>query len=144
MGQKGFKSNTLAPVQRACLEFLRNFIADKGFGPTLKDISQHIGVKSLSTAHFHLERLEDKGFIKRGHDGAIELVDANVPELGPTSVPLVGTIAAGRPIEALEDTSVMIDVPSSLIEGRGEVFCLEVSGNSMIDEHICEIGRAHV
>lgn len=138
MANKGIKSSTLAPVQRQCLEFLRNFITDKGFAPTLKDISNYIGVKSLSTAHFHLERLEDKGFIKRGEDGSLELVEANIPQLGPTSVPLVGTIAAGRPIDAIEDSSVMIDIPSSMIDGRGETYCLEVSGNSMIDEHICD------
>lgn len=132
-----YKSNTLAPVQRQTLEFLRSFIADKGYAPTLKDIAERIGVKSLSTAHFHLERLEDKGFIKRGSDGFIELIEAIKPQLGPTAVPLVGVIAAGMPIEAIEDTT-MIDIPSNMIDGRGEVFCLEVSGDSMIEAHICD------
>lgn len=134
---QSFKSNSLPPVQRTTLEFLRNFIADKGFAPTLKEISQHIGVKSASTAHFHLERLEAKGFIKRGNDGFIELINAVTPELGPTAVPLVGVIAAGSPIEAIED-STTIDIPSSMIHGRGEVYCLEVSGDSMVDAHICD------
>ena len=129
--------SSLAPVQRKTLEFLRNFIADKGFAPTLKDIATNIGVKSASTAHFHLERLEAKGLIRRGSDGLIELIERNTPELGPTAVPLVGVIAAGRPIDAIED-STMIDIPSSMIDGKGEVYCLEVSGNSMIDEHICD------
>lgn len=132
-----FQSNTLAPVQRQTLEFLRNYIADKGYAPTLKDIAQHIGVKSASTAHFHLERLTDKGFVIRGEDGFIELVDVVKPELGPSSVPLVGVIAAGIPIEAIED-STTIDIPPSMIDGRGEVYCLEVSGDSMIDAHICD------
>jgi repressor LexA len=132
-----FKSNTLAPVQRQTLEFLRNFIAEKGYAPTLKDIAERIGVKSLSTAHFHLERLEDKGFIRRGEDGFLELIENSKPELGPTTVPLVGVIAAGVPIEAIED-SAYIEIPSSMLDGRGEVFCLEVSGDSMIDAHICD------
>ncbi|MEZ4755185.1 MAG: hypothetical protein R3A13_12950 [Bdellovibrionota bacterium] len=93
-----YKSNSLAPVQRTTLEFLRNYITDKGYAPTLKVIAKHIGVKSPSTAHFHLERLEAKGFIKRGSDGFIELINASTPELGPTAVPLVGVIAAGTPI----------------------------------------------
>lgn len=131
------KFSTLAPVQRQTLEFLRNFMADKGFGPTLKDIADYIGVKSLSTAHFHLERLTDKGFIRRGDDGMIELVNTARPELGPTAVPLAGVIAAGMPIEAIERTT-MIDLPPSMITGRGEVYCLEVSGDSMIDAHICD------
>lgn len=132
-----YRSSTLAPVQRQTLEFLRNFIADKGFGPTLKDIAEHIGVKSVSTAHFHLERLEHKGFIRRGDDGSIELIESVKPQLGPTAVPLCGVIAAGMPIEAIEQRT-MIDVPSNMIAGRGDIYCLEVSGESMIDAHICD------
>ena len=132
-----FKSSTLAPVQRQTLEFLRNFIAENGFAPSLKNIAEHIGVKSVSTAHFHLERLEDKGFIRRGDDGSMELVEVQKPEFGPTAVPLVGVIAAGIPIEAIENKA-MIEVPSDMIDGRGEVYCLEVSGNSMIEAHICD------
>jgi repressor LexA len=132
-----FKSSTLAPVQRQTLEFLRNFIAEHGYAPSLKNIADHIGVKSVSTAHFHLERLENKGFIRRGEDGSMELVEVQKPEFGPTAVPLMGVIAAGIPIEAIENKT-MIEVPSDMIDGRGEVYCLEVSGNSMIDEHICD------
>src|SRR4028118_54322 len=102
MASSSFKSATLAPVQRQTFEFLRNFIAEHGYAPTLKDIAEHIGVKSVSTAHFHLERLVQKGFITRGDDGAMELVECTKPELGPTAVPLVGVIAAGIPIEAIE------------------------------------------
>lgn len=132
-----YKTSTLAPVQRQTLEFLRNFMAEHGSAPTLKDIAQHIGVKSLSTAHFHLERLEQKGFIKRGSDGVMEIIDVATPQLGPTAVPLVGVIAAGMPIDAIENPTV-IDIPPSMIDGRGEVYCLEVSGESMIDAHICD------
>ncbi len=132
-----FQSSTLAPVQRQTLEFLRNFLADKGYAPSLKAIADHIGVRSPSTAHFHLERLENKGFIKRGTDGLLEILDRLTPELGPTAVPLVGVIAAGRPIEAIEQATT-IEIPPAMIDGRGEVYCLEVSGNSMIDEHICD------
>jgi repressor LexA len=134
---QSFQSSTLAPVQRQTLEFLRNFLADKGYAPSLKDIADFIGVRSPSTAHFHLERLEDKGFIRRGADGMLELLDRVTPELGPTAVPLVGLIAAGRPIEAIEQATT-IEIPPHMIDGRGEVYCLEVSGNSMIDEHICD------
>jgi repressor LexA len=137
LDNNSFQSSTLAPVQRQTLEFLRKFIAENGFAPSLRAIADFIGVKSPSTAHFHLERLEDKGFIQRGADGMLELLDRVTPELGPTAVPLVGVIAAGRPIEAIEQ-STTIDIPPNMIDGRGEVYCLEVSGNSMIDEHICD------
>jgi len=138
MKDKTYRSSTLAPVQRQTLEYLRNFIADKGYAPTLKAIADHIGVKSPSTAHFHLERLEQKGFIRRGGDGSVELIENERPQFGPTAVPLVGVIAAGMPIDAIEQGPIMIDIPASLVEGRGEVYCLEVSGNSMIDAHICD------
>lgn len=135
-----FKSHSLAPVQRRTLEFLRTYIADNGYAPTLKDISTFIGVRSASTAHFHLSRLEDKGFIRRGEDGSIELAEREelANELGPTAVPLLGLIAAGSPIEAIEDTTVTVDVPRQFIDGRGEVFCLQVTGDSMIDAHIMD------
>ena len=135
--ETNYRTNTLAPVQRATLEFLRSFMADRGYAPTLKDIADHIGVKSASTAHFHLERLEDKGFIIRGEDGSIELISAQTPQLGPTAVPLVGVIAAGMPIEAIEQ-KMTIEIPPSMIPSKGEVYCLEVSGDSMIDAHICD------
>ena len=131
------KFSTLAPVQRQTLDFIKAFIAEKGFAPTLKEIAERIGVKSVSTAHFHLERLEQKGYIKRGPNSAFEIIENERLELGPTSVPLVGVIAAGIPIEANENIT-MIDIPSSMITVKGEVFCLEVSGESMIERHICD------
>lgn len=135
-----YRSFSLAPVQRRTLEFLRSFIADNGFGPTLKDIAQFIGVKSPSTAHFHLSRLENKGFIHRGPDGSIELMEQDelASTSGPCAVPLLGLIAAGAPIEPIEDTSVMIDIPPQFLDSRGEVFCLQVTGDSMIDAHIMD------
>jgi repressor LexA len=124
-------------VQRQTLEFLRRYIAENGFAPALKDIAEAIGVRSASTAHFHLERLENKGFIQRGGDGLLTILDRATPQLGPTAVPLLGVIAAGSPIEAIEQSRT-VDIPPSMLDGRGEVFCLEVSGSSMIDEHICD------
>jgi len=134
----GFHS--LAPVQRRTLEFLRNFITANGFGPTLKDIASSIGVRSPSTAHFHLSRLEDKGYIQRGEDGSFQLVEkSEVPAVStPFAVPLLGLIAAGSPIEAIEDKSVTVDVPPQFFATRGEIYCLQVTGESMIDAHICD------
>ncbi len=134
------KSHSLAPVQRETLEFLRRFISENGYGPTLKDIAQYIGVRSASTAHFHLSRLEDKGFIRRGEEGSIELVEREELQVssGPAAVPLMGLIAAGAPIEAIEDTSVMIDIPPHFLDKRGDVYCLQVTGDSMIDAHIMD------
>ena len=134
------KIHSLAPVQRKTLDYLRNFIAEHGYAPTLKDIAKSIGVRSPSTAHFHLSRLEDKGFIERDEDGAIELIERDETEVvaGTCAVPLVGIIAAGSPIEAVEDRSVTVDVPSQFFDGRSEIFCLQVTGESMVDAHILD------
>ena len=135
-----FKSHSLAPVQRQTLEFLRGFISDHGYAPTLKDIAASIGVRSPSTAHFHLSRLEDKGFIRKGPDGSIELVERE--ELSTTqgscAVPLFGLIAAGSPIEAIEDPNVTVDIPPQFLNTPKEIFCLQVTGDSMIDAHIMD------
>ena len=132
--------HTLAPVQRKTLEYLRSFIAENGYGPTLKDICNFIGVKSASTAHFHLSRLEGKGFIKRSEEGSIELVDQEELEsvTGPCAIPLFGLIAAGAPIEAIEDRSVTVDIPPKYLDTGGEIYCLQVAGDSMIDAHIMD------
>ncbi|HMO16980.1 MAG TPA: transcriptional repressor LexA [Oligoflexia bacterium] len=132
----------LAPVQRQALQYLRNFISDHGFAPTLKDISEYLGVRSVSTAHFHLSRLEQKGFIKKNTNGSIELLEKNPDHLkiqnSPCAVPLLGLIAAGAPIEALEDSSVTIDIPPQYFDRKREIFCLQVTGDSMIDAHIMD------
>ncbi len=132
--------HALAPVQRRTLEFLRSFITANGFGPTLKDIASSIGVRSPSTAHFHLSRLEDKGYIQRGEDGSFQLVEKSEVPLSstPYSVPLLGLIAAGSPIEAIEDKTVTVDVPPQFFASKGEIYCLQVTGESMIDAHICD------
>jgi repressor LexA len=123
--------HSLAPVQRRTLEFLRNFITANGFGPTLKDIATSIGVRSPSTAHFHLSRLEDKGYIQRGDDGSFQLVEKS-------DVPAASTPFAVPPIEAIEDKTVTVDVPPQFFATRGEIYCLQVTGESMIDAHICD------
>jgi repressor LexA len=84
--------------------------------------------------------LEDNGFIKKGESGSIELVENHelVNTNSPCAVPLLGLIAAGSPIEAIEDTSVTIDIPPQFLDSRGEIYCLQVTGDSMIDAHIMD------
>lgn len=130
----------LAPVQRKTLEYLRSYISEHGYAPTLKDIAQAIGVRSVSTAHFHLSRLASKGFLERNEEGSFGLCDTPElePQLSSCAVPLAGVIAAGRPIEAVEDSSVTVELPMQFVESPGEVFCLQVSGDSMIGAHIVD------
>jgi len=78
--------------------------------------------------------------VRKGEDGSIELVEHE--ELsstsGPFAVPLLGLIAAGSPIEAIEDTSVLVDIPPQFLDSRSEIYCLQVTGDSMIDAHIMD------
>jgi len=131
----------LTPRQLEIVKFIRTYVAEHEYAPTMQEIADHLGV-SRPTVFEHIEALETRGAIKRqrNRSRAIELV----PELlsQPHEVrfegfqlPLVGRIAAGLPIEAIEETEVL-DV-EALFRGRtGDVFALQVRGNSMIDEQI--------
>ena len=124
----------LTPRQHEIVQFIRAYTADHDYAPTMQEIANHLGV-SRPTVFEHIEALEARGALKRQRtiSRAIQLV----PELALKGgkFRLVGRIAAGRPIEAIEDPEVL-DV-ENLFRGRtGEVFALQVAGNSMIDEHI--------
>jgi len=120
--------------QHDIVVFIRDYVAENDYAPTMQEIADHLGV-SRPTVFEHIEALEARGALRRRPtlSRAIELA----PELSgrPTALPLVGLIAAGSPIEAVEDTEIL-DL-EELFRGRaGETFVLQVRGDSMIDEQI--------
>ena len=124
----------LTPRQLEIVNFIREYFADKGYAPTMQEIANHLGV-SRPTVFEHIEALEAKGALQRQalRSRGIELA----PELAgkASALPLVGRIAAGQPIEAIEEPEVL-DL-ESLFRGRpGETFVLQVRGDSMIEEQI--------
>ncbi len=123
--------------QKQVVDFLRGYIRRHGYAPTLEEIGRHLGLGSLATVHKHLRGLEEKGVIRRrAHQSrALEVVDT---EGGARAarVPLLGRVAAGRPIEPIE-TGDTIALPDDLL-GRGETFVLRVSGDSMIGDGILD------
>jgi len=126
----------LTPRQHEIVEFIRDYVARNDYAPTMQEMADHLGV-SRPTVFEHIEALEARGALSRQalRSRGIELA----PELSgrATALPLVGLIAAGRPIEAIEDTEVL-DL-EELFQGRaGETFVLRVRGDSMIDEQICD------
>ena len=131
----------LTPRQLEIVRFIRDYTAEHSYAPTMQEMADHLGV-SRPTVFEHIEALEAKGALRRERQKsrAIELAPqvlttAGRPVFGGLQLPLLGRIAAGCPIEAIEDTEVL-DV-ESLFRGRvGEVFALRVRGNSMIDEQI--------
>jgi repressor LexA len=93
-----------------------------------------MGLSSLATVHKHLVNLEGKGFLRRGWNRSRSLELLGEANPGATNLMLLGYVAAGEPIEAIEHRT-LISVPEDMI-GRRETYVLQVKGNSMIDEHI--------
>ncbi len=125
----------LTKRQREILDYLNDFIQQHGYAPSLEEIGRRFGLSSLATVHKHLTNLQEKGFIKRAwnRSRSVELVPSRV---GGRSVelPLLGYVAAGRPIEALVGSET-IAVPEDLV-GKRDTYVLRVKGDSMIDEQI--------
>lgn len=128
--------------QKEILDYITRFIARHGYEPSYAQIARHFNVSSKATIAKHIAALERRGLLsRRREDGAFNL--AVTVEDSPTDatceVPLLGRIAAGEPIDAVED-SQPISVPRFLL-GRvrpERVYALRVKGDSMIDEHICD------
>ncbi len=128
----------LTPRQQNILDFIRARVRERGFPPTVREIGEEFGIRSTNGVHGFLRALEKKGAINRdrGLARSIEVLDPDTGELDrPGVLPLAGRIAAGRPIEAIEQQDTL-DVPS-LFEGSGR-FALQVRGDSMIDAGILE------
>lgn len=128
----------LSPRQRQVLEFVRNFIIEKGYPPTVRDIVRGCEMSSTSVAAYYLEILKKEGYIRRHPEisRGIELQERRhtIP------VPIIGTIAAGRPIpvpapDAWDNVSSAetVEVTADLVRGRNGVYALKVKGSSMID-----------
>lgn len=131
----------LTSRQEETLKFIKEGIAKNGYPPTVREIGKFLGLSSPATIQVHLSNLEDKGYIKKGGNKsrAIELLVKNEfvnqnEEI--IQVPLLGTITAGSPIEAIETPDRFFPLPAYLIPNHKEVFTLDVSGDSMINAGI--------
>jgi repressor LexA len=126
---------TLTKRQKQLIDYLNEYINEHGYAPTLAEVGQYFGLSSLATVHKHLHNLEQKGFIKRqhNHSRALEVAGSEKRE-APTTIRLLGTVAAGAPIEAVENNET-ISVPDDFIR-RDNTFCLRVKGDSMIEDGI--------
>jgi repressor LexA len=121
--------------QKEILDYLGQHIEEKGYAPTIEEIGDQFGLRSLATVHKHLTNLQDKGLIKRAwnRSRALELVPTHVT-VQAVELPLLGRVAAGTPIEAIQ-ASETIFVPEDMV-GRGRTYVLQVKGESMIEEQI--------
>lgn len=124
----------LTPAQERVYRFVRDYLQQHGYSPSYEEIRQHLGFQSLNAVYKHLKQLEQRGYLSslwKNRKRALELVPLRT---GSLSLPFLGVVAAGTPIEAIE-VPESIDVPESLL-GSGNNFALRVRGDSMIDEGI--------
>lgn len=128
----------LTVKQANVLKIIKQFIADKGYPPTVREIGNKLGLSSSATTQFHICKLEEKGYIKKDStkNRTIELLVPNEYENKKESVievPLLGKVTAGTPIEAIELPDEYFALPANLIRNKKDVFTLRVSGDSMIN-----------
>jgi repressor LexA len=126
----------LTKRQKEILDHIDGFIAERGYAPSFEEIAAHFGYSSLATVHEHLSNLERKGYIRKSYNESrsIELVRADE---GPPAVelPLMGSVAAGLPIEAVSQNETLAVPPDMIRRGRDN-YVLKVQGDSMIEEQI--------
>lgn len=123
----------LTPQKKKILDFINLYSENKGYSPSLEEIKRKLKLKSVSTIHQHLEEMKKNGYIKKSKNQKRSVGIKNFDSM--VRIPILGTIAAGQPIEAIENKE-MIAIPKSKIPSSAEVYALRVVGNSMIDENI--------
>ena len=128
----------LTKKQGEILDFIKIYVANHGYPPTVREIAKKLKVNSPATIHSHLNKLVEKEYIKKddSKNRAIELLVDNEylnKNESIVSIPLLGKITAGLPIEAIENPNNFFEVPSYLIPKNKEVYALNVSGDSMIN-----------
>lgn len=133
----------LTKRQEEILNYIKEYIVNHGYPPTVREIGADLGVSSPATIHAHLKNLEEKGFIlkKETKNRAIELLVENEfahKDENTIEVPLLGKVTAGSPIEAIENPNEYFQLPAYLVPKNKEVFTLTVSGESMINAGILD------
>jgi repressor LexA len=121
--------------QREIYDFIRRFVEEKGYSPSLEEIGAAFGLSSVATVHKHVQHLVEKRFLRKAWNRSRSVEPVETAAGAQTALPLLGWVAAGRPIEAVE-VAETIDVPRELVPKRGESFVLRVRGNSMIEDQI--------
>lgn len=132
----------LSTKQMTILQCIYDNIEENGYPPTVREIGSSVGLSSTSTVHGHLSRLEKAGFLIKDSSKtrALELTQASIDLLGvgPVQVPLLGRVAAGAPILAVEDAVAFYPVPPELPYDPSELFMLEIKGESMVNAGIMD------
>ena len=128
----------LTPKQEVILDILKKLIAKNGYPPTVREIGKEAHLSSPATIHFHLKQLELKGYIKQdlNKNRTLEVLVPNEyieKDENILSIPLLGKVTAGTPIEAIETYDEYLTIPANMFNTKKEIFSLKVSGESMIN-----------
>lgn len=126
--------------QTQIYNFLVEFTKSKGYPPSVREICQAVSLKSTSTVHGHLKRLEKKGLIYRDptKPRALEIVELSTEEKELIDIPIVGKVTAGMPILATENIEDMFQIPINYVKHNNDLFILKVTGDSMIESGILD------
>ncbi len=134
----------ISEKQQQILDYIKNNILNKGYPPSVRDICSAVNLRSTSSVHAHLEKLEKNGYIKRdpAKSRTIEIVDESFNEVRKEMayVPEIGDVAAGIPLLAVENTSGYFPIPTEYLPNE-KTFILKVKGDSMVDVGIYDGDR---
>jgi repressor LexA len=125
---------SLTKRQREILDYVESFLEEYGYSPSFEEIARFFGYSSLATVHEHLGNLERKGFLRKNYNKSRSLELVTAEGTLAVELPLLGAVAAGLPIEAIEERET-IAVPHDMLRS-GNNYVLRVRGDSMVDEQI--------
>jgi len=126
----------LTKKQKAILDYINLYISENGISPTIEEIKKKLKLKAVSTVHGHLNALEEKGYISRDTTSSSRNISLTKTIKKILEIPILGRIAAGKPIEAIEDLGDTVSVVDPSITNTKDYYALRVTGDSMVDEGI--------
>jgi repressor LexA len=125
--------------QREIYDFICSFVEENGYSPSLEEIGGHFELASVATVHKHVQHLVSKGYLRKAWNRSRSLEPVLEDIEGSPSVPILGCVAAGSPIEAIEQGDESISVPALMLGSKAsETYALRVRGDSMIEDSICD------
>ena len=128
--------------QREILDFIQGFIAQHGYSPSLEEIGANFRLSSVATVHKHVQHLVEKRLLTKGRNRSRSIEPTDAPLSPMPEVPLLGVVAAGAPIEAVQVAETTL-VPGDMLPRSGRCFALRVRGDSMVGEGIWSLPRAY-
>lgn len=120
--------------QKQVLDFIKSYITKYGYAPSLEEIQQNFKLASVSTSHYYIKKLQDAGFLNKEHNQPRAVSTVGAKQM--IEIPILGAIAAGKPIEAIETPDETITIAKDEIGKQGKHYALRVHGSSMVDEGI--------